>query len=80
MLHANQDLDDETWAALRIHVNEWEAIELVMLAGHYEMLATVITALRIQPDTRRKDIRRRSSEVAGDVRDRPGQDLPPAAT
>jgi hypothetical protein len=30
-----------------------EAIELCMLAGHYEMLATTIAALRIQPDAPR---------------------------
>jgi len=53
MLHATQDLDDETWAALRSHLDAREAIELCLLAGHYEMLATVIAALRIQPDTRR---------------------------
>ena len=28
-------------------------IELCMLAGHYEMLATTIAALRIEPDRRR---------------------------
>jgi len=27
-----------------------ELIELVMLVGHYDMLATAITTLRIQPD------------------------------
>ena len=44
---------DVTWADLRTHLDEREAIELVMLVGHYEMLATAIAALRIQPDERR---------------------------
>jgi AhpD family alkylhydroperoxidase len=51
-LHADGDLGDSTWATLREHVDEPEAIELCMLAGHYEMLATVIAALRIQTDVR----------------------------
>ena len=59
MLHAAQDLDDETWTALRTHTSEREAIELLMLAGHYEMLATFIAALRIQPDARRRNPRGR---------------------
>jgi AhpD family alkylhydroperoxidase len=50
-LHADGDLGDEAWSRLRAHTDEREAIELCMLAGHYEMLATVIIALRIQPDT-----------------------------
>ena len=53
MLHERGDLDDATWAELRNHLGEREAIELCMLAGHYEMLATTIAALRIEPDARR---------------------------
>src|SRR5690606_31061034 len=49
-LHGEGDLADDTWSALRSHVDERSAIELIMLVGHYEMLATTITALRIQPD------------------------------
>ena len=52
-LHATGDMGDATWATLREHADEREAIELCMLAGHYEMLATVIAAVRIQPDSRR---------------------------
>lgn len=48
-----RDLDDATWADLRAHLDDRQAIELVLLVGHYEMLATAITALRIQPDERR---------------------------
>jgi alkylhydroperoxidase family enzyme len=50
MLHQQGDLDDATWSELRRHLDEREAIELCLLAGHYEMLATAIAALRIQPD------------------------------
>ncbi|HEU5083675.1 MAG TPA: carboxymuconolactone decarboxylase family protein [Acidimicrobiales bacterium] len=49
-LHRERDLDDATWADLRTHLDERAAIELVMLVGHYEMLATTIAALRIQTD------------------------------
>ena len=49
-LHHKRDLTDGTWAALRTHFPERAAIELCMLAGHYELLATTITALRIPLD------------------------------
>ena len=49
-LHAHNDLDDDTWAELRGELSESEAIEFVLLVGHYEMLATFIGTLRIQPD------------------------------
>lgn len=53
-LHHDQDVDDDTWAELRRHLDEREAIELVLLVGHYEMLATAITALRVEPDRPRR--------------------------
>ena len=49
-LHEKQDLSDETWAELRGHLDERESIELVMLVGHYTMLATTLTTLRVRPD------------------------------
>ena len=49
-LHRHSDLGDAAWGALRAQVSEPEAIELCMLVGHYEMLATVIGTLRIQTD------------------------------
>jgi len=52
-LHHHRDFDDDTWRLLREHLTEPECIELCMLASHYEMLATVIAALRIQPDAPR---------------------------
>ena len=53
LLHHEQDLDDDAWRALRAHLDEREVIELLMLAGHYELLATVITTLRLRPDPER---------------------------
>lgn len=52
-LHEAQDLTDETWDELRMHLDERESIELVLLVGHYEMLATAITTLRVPPDHER---------------------------
>ena len=49
-LQRDRDLDDEAWAALREHLDERLTIELLLLAGHYDMLATFINTLRIQPD------------------------------
>jgi AhpD family alkylhydroperoxidase len=49
-LHRDGDIDDAAWAALQDHLDERECIELIMLAGHYELLATFIGTLRIEPD------------------------------
>jgi alkylhydroperoxidase family enzyme len=49
-LIGTQDLSDDTWARLREHVDERRSIEILMLVGHYDMLATLIRTLRIQPD------------------------------
>jgi AhpD family alkylhydroperoxidase len=53
-LHRDRDLDDEAWTAVRRELTEPQAIELVLLVGHYEMLATAIGTLRIQPDLPRR--------------------------
>ena len=53
-LHHDRDLSDATWADVCRHLDTRETIELVLLAGHYEMLATAITALRIPPDAARR--------------------------
>lgn len=45
-----KDIDDERWSALRAHFTEPQLVELCMLVGHYEMLATTIGVLRIQRD------------------------------
>ena len=52
-LHADQDLTDATWEELRGVLDERECIELLMLVGHYTMLATTLTTLRVQPDRAR---------------------------
>jgi AhpD family alkylhydroperoxidase len=52
-LHGAGDLTDATWAELRRHLDQRRTIELLFLAGHYEMLATFINTLRIAPDAHR---------------------------
>lgn len=49
-LHHHGDLDDATWAQLRVHLDEPAAVEFVLLVGHYEMLATFLLTLRVEPD------------------------------
>jgi AhpD family alkylhydroperoxidase len=49
-LVAQKDLRDETWAALRAVYSIPQVVELCLLVGHYEMLATTIAALRIPRD------------------------------
>ncbi|WP_327358716.1 carboxymuconolactone decarboxylase family protein [Streptomyces sp. NBC_01304] len=56
-LHERQDLDDAGWERLRTHLDENGAIEFLLLVGHYQMLATTITALRLEPDRARGDRR-----------------------
>lgn len=53
-LHHTHDLDDDAWRSLRAELSEPRAIELLLLVGHYEMLATAIGTLRIQPDQPRR--------------------------
>ncbi|MGO1166375.1 MAG: carboxymuconolactone decarboxylase family protein [Janibacter sp.] len=45
-----KDLDDEQWARLQRMTTEREAIELLLLVGHYDMLATTLMTLRLEPD------------------------------
>ena len=52
-LHRDRDVTDATWERLRAHLDDRRLLELVFLAGHYEMLATAIDTLRIAPDRRR---------------------------
>ncbi len=46
----DKDIQDETWRALRSEYSIPQLVELCLLVGHYEMLATTITALRIPRD------------------------------
>jgi AhpD family alkylhydroperoxidase len=66
-LHATGDLGEETWAALLEHLDERRLIELLLLFGQYDMLATLIAALRIQPDAPRRprSARRRMEKLRG---------------
>jgi AhpD family alkylhydroperoxidase len=49
-LLATRDLDDPTWAELRAAYDERTVIEILLLIGHYDMLATTLTTLRLAPD------------------------------
>ena len=49
-LVAAGDLDDAQWTQLTEELTPREAIEFVMLVGHYDMLATTLITLRVQPD------------------------------
>jgi len=53
-LVAEQDVSDLLWAELGRLFDEQERIELVLLVGHYAMLATVLKAFRVRPDEPRK--------------------------
>lgn len=53
-LHEHRDLTDETWAGLSRHLDQRCRVELLLLAGHYEMLATTLHALRVRPDHPRR--------------------------
>lgn len=48
-----RDVSDATWAGLVAAYDERRIIELLLLVGHYDMLATTLNALRLQPDQRR---------------------------
>jgi AhpD family alkylhydroperoxidase len=50
-LIGDRDLGDETWSALRATYDERTVIELLLLVGHYDMLATTLMTLRVEPDT-----------------------------
>lgn len=50
-LHAAGTIDDELWEALAAELaDERVLIELLLLIGHYEMLAMTLNTLRVQPD------------------------------
>jgi AhpD family alkylhydroperoxidase len=49
-LLATKDLADGTWSELRAAYDERTLIELLLLVGHYDMLATTLMTLRLEPD------------------------------
>lgn len=52
-LIGTKDLGDATWAELRTAYDERTSIELLLLIGHYDMLATTLMTLRLEPDASR---------------------------
>ena len=53
---ANKCIADDTWETLRTHYNEKLLIEIVILIGHYEMLAGFLNSagLSLEPDMERE--------------------------
>jgi alkylhydroperoxidase family enzyme len=47
-LHFSGTLNDRSWAALTEHFDEPGLIELIMLIGHYQMIAYTLNALSVQ--------------------------------
>ncbi|MCW2825500.1 MAG: 4-carboxymuconolactone decarboxylase [Aeromicrobium sp.] len=45
-----KNLDDATWAELRTHLDEPDTIELLLLCGQYDSLATTLLTLKVQPE------------------------------
>lgn len=62
------DLSDEAWSRVRDHLDERTAIELLMLVGHYRMLATTLEVLRVQPDRPRGTVRGRDAAGSAPTR------------
>lgn len=52
-LIGTKDLTDASWTALRAAYDERTSIELLLLIGHYDMLATTLMTLRLEPDPAR---------------------------
>ncbi|MCZ4499525.1 MAG: carboxymuconolactone decarboxylase [Marmoricola sp.] len=52
-LIGTKDLSDASWSAVRAVYDERTAIELLLLIGHYDMLATTLMTLRLEPDPAR---------------------------
>jgi AhpD family alkylhydroperoxidase len=46
----NKNIDDATWSEVSAHFSEAQLVELCLLVGHYEMLATTIATLRVARD------------------------------
>lgn len=46
-------LEDATWDELSSRLSPAEAVEFLLLVGHYDMLATFLLTVRVEPDRRR---------------------------
>lgn len=53
-LHNERTIEDHVWNRLTDFLDEPQLVELCLLVGHYEMLATFINTLRIDADHRRR--------------------------
>jgi AhpD family alkylhydroperoxidase len=51
--HADGEIGDATWSGLAGELDEDRLIELCLLIGHYEMLASTLKSLRVQRDSER---------------------------
>ena len=49
-LHDEHRLSDDTWSRLRGRFDDATLIELMMLSGHYALLAGVLNSLGVQPE------------------------------
>lgn len=49
-VNAERAVSDQLWADLRAQFGDAEIIELLMLIGHYEMLAMTLSSLGVVPD------------------------------
>ena len=49
-LHDEHCITDTTWSALASRYSEEQLIELMMLSGHYALLAGTLNSLGVQPD------------------------------
>lgn len=49
-LGSTQNINDDSWDELRTHLGEPELIELLLLSGQYESLATTLLTLRVALD------------------------------
>ena len=52
-LVTTRDLSDATWRRLRASYDDRLLVELLLLVGHYDMLATTLLTLRVVPDATR---------------------------
>jgi alkylhydroperoxidase family enzyme len=49
-IYETDGLADPTWEALRARFDDGQLVELLMLLGHYRMVAVVAKALQIEPE------------------------------
>jgi 4-carboxymuconolactone decarboxylase len=49
-LHTGTTLSEATWAALTGRYDEQQLIEIVMVVGHYHMVAMVVNSLQVERD------------------------------